>query len=379
MRNWRRPGYHGCAKWEDIADPGTVSCVDSTTDENLPPFLAACRRLPASRTPVWFMRQAGRSLPEYRAVREQHTFSQMIRRPEIATEVTLQPIRRLGVDAAILFSDIVTPVQSVVAGIDVHPGKGPVIEVPFRTRKDLQRLRPIEPEIDLAYVLETVRMVTAELGARVPLIGFAGAPFTVASYLVEGGRSKDYVRTKALMYGEPDVWEDLANRLADMALATLRAQVASGARAVQVFDSWVGALCEADYRHYVLPASRRIFEGLADLDVPCIHFGVGAGHLLGAMADAGADVVGVDWRTPLPVAARIVGPDKALQGNLDPTTLFAPPEVLETKVVDVLRDARELPGHVFNLGWGVLPDTDPDALRRVVDQVHAHDAARTDG
>lgn len=362
----------------EFPGPDTVSCVDSPADENLPPFLAACRGLPASRTPVWFMRQAGRSLPEYRAVRDQHTFSEMIRRPEIAAEVTLQPIRRLGVDAAILFSDIVTPVQSIVAGIDVHPGKGPVIEMPFRTRGDLRRLRPIEPELDLAYVLETVRMVTAELGPDVPLIGFAGAPFTVASYLVEGGRSKEYVHTKALMYGEPDVWQDLANGLADMALATLRAQVGAGARAVQLFDSWVGALSEADYRRHVLPASRRIFEGLADLDVPRIHFGVGTGHLLGAMAEAGADVIGVDWRTPLKKAASIVGPGKAVQGNLDPTALFAPSEVLETKVRDVLDDARGLPGHVFNLGWGVLPDTNPDALRRVVDQVHAHGTAGTD-
>lgn len=353
-----------------LTGPDTVSCVDAP-DETLPPFLAACRRLPASRVPVWFMRQAGRSLPEYRAVREQHTFSDMIRRPEVAAEVTLQPVRRLGVDAAILFSDIITPVQSIVAGIDVHPGKGPVIEVPFRTAADLKRLRPIEPEIDLPYVLEAVRMASAELSPQVPLIGFAGAPFTVASYLVEGGRSKEYVHTKALMYSEPEVWEDLANCLADMALATLRAQVAAGARAVQLFDSWVGALSEADYRRHVLPASRRIFAGLADLDVPRIHFGVGAGHLLGAMAEAGADVVGVDWRTPLGRASSVIGQDKAVQGNLDPTALFAPPEVLDAKVGDVLRDAEGLPGHVFNLGWGVMPDTDPDALRRVVDLVHA--------
>lgn len=345
--------------------------MNAAADETLPPFLAACRGLPTSRVPVWFMRQAGRSLPEYRAVRKQHGFSDMIRQPEIAAEVTLQPVRRLGVDAAILFSDIVTPVQSVVEGIDIHPGKGPVIEEPFRTKADLARLRPIEPELDLPYVLETVRMVTAELASDVPLIGFAGAPFTVASYLVEGGRSKEYVHTKALMYGEPDVWEDLANRLADMALATLRAQVAAGARAVQLFDSWVGALSEADYRRYVLPASHRIFAGLADLGVPRIHFGVGTGHLLGAMSEAGSDVVGVDWRTPLNQASTLVGSDKALQGNLDPTTLFAPPEVLETKVGEVLAAAKGLRGHVFNLGWGVMPDTSPDALRQVVDLVHA--------
>lgn len=354
-----------------------MSYVNAVADTNLPPFLGACRRLPTTRVPVWFMRQAGRSLPEYRAIREQYPFSDMIRRPEVAAEVTLQPVRRLGVDAAILFSDIVTPVQSIVEGIDIHPGKGPVIEQPFRTKSDLSRLRPIEPELDIPYVLETIRILIAELSQDIPLIGFAGAPFTVASYLVEGGRSKEYVHTKALMYGQPKVWEELANRLADMALATLRAQVAAGARAIQLFDSWVGALSEADYRRHVLPASQRIFAGLADLDVPRIHFGVGTGHLLAAMSEAGADVVGVDWRTPLDQASTLVGPNKALQGNLDPTALFAPSDVLDVKVNDVLQEAKGLPGHVFNLGWGVMPDTNPDALRQVVDFVHEHGYACT--
>lgn len=335
--------------------------------------------MPVDHVPVWFMRQAGRSLPEYRAIRDQHTFTEMIRNPDLAAEVTLQPVRRLGVDAAILFSDIVTPIQAIVDGVDVHPGKGPVVQEPFRTKADLDRLRPLEPEVDLDYVIETVRMVCAELSDQVPLIGFAGAPFTVASYLVEGGRSKEYVHTKALMYGEPELWQELAGRLGDIALATLRAQVAAGARAVQLFDSWVGALSEIDYRTHVLPASKRIFEGLSDLDVPRIHFGVGAGHLLSAMSEAGADVVGVDWRTPLGRASSIVGADKALQGNLDPTALFAPPEVLDEKVDAVLQDAKGLAGHIFNLGWGVMPETNPDALRQVVDRVHrSHPASAND-
>jgi uroporphyrinogen decarboxylase len=320
--------------------------------------------------PVWFMRQAGRALPEYRALRERFAFDDMIRRPEVAAEVTLQPVRRLGVDAAILFSDLMTPVQAVVDGITVHPGKGPVVEHPFRTKDDVTALRPLEPEADLPYVLETVRRVRAGLPDHVALIGFAGAPFTVASYLVEGGRSKDYVRTKALMYGEPELWADLAARLAGIAVAALRAQVAAGAQAVQVFDSWVGALSAADYRRYVLPATSRLFEGLADLEVPRIHFGTGTGHLLGLMAEAGADVVGVDWRTSLTEARRLVGPRVAVQGNLDPAALFAPPDVLADLVEEVLADNGGRPGHVFNLGWGVLPGTDPDQLARVVDAVH---------
>jgi uroporphyrinogen decarboxylase len=335
-----------------------------------PPFLAACAGRPVERTPVWFMRQAGRALPEYRAVRERFAFSEMIRRPEVAAEVTLQPVRRLGVDAAILFSDLITPVQAVVPGVDVHPGQGPVVDEPFRTAADVDRLRPLEPEADLPYVLEAVRLVRAELPPAVPLIGFAGAPFTVASYLVEGGRSSDHARTKALLYGDPATWATLLDRLAENTIATLRAQVGAGAQAVQVFDSWVGVLSADDYRRSVLPASAKVFAGLADLGVPRIHFGVGTGHLLPLMAGAGADVVGVDWRVPLDVARCLVD-GRAVQGNLDPTALLAPPEVLDDRVDGVLSANGGRPGHVFNLGWGVLPETDPDAMRRVVDRVHA--------
>jgi uroporphyrinogen decarboxylase len=340
------------------------------------PFLDACRGEPASRTPVWFMRQAGRSLPEYRALRAEHPrFDDVIHSPELAAEITLQPVRRLGVDAAILFSDLLTPVQAIVPGIEVTAGEGPVVSEPFRTKADVDRLRPLEPDIDIPYVLDAARTVASSLPDDVPLIGFAGAPFTVASYLVEGGKSRDFRRTKALMLGDTATWTDLSFRLADITIATLRAQVAAGARAVQVFDSWVGSLSAADYRAHVLPASRHIFDGLADLDVPRIHFGVGTQHLLHELHDAGADVVGLDWRTPLADARATLGDDVPVQGNLDPTALFAPIEVVDAQVRAILDANAGRPGHVFNLGWGVLPETDPDVLKHVVDLVHAATSA----
>jgi uroporphyrinogen decarboxylase len=336
-----------------------------------PPFLAACNGRPASRTPVWFMRQAGRSLPEYRELRKAHPgFDDVIHAPELAAEITLQPIRRLGVDAAILFSDLLTSVQAIVPGIHVDPGAGPVVDEPFRTKADLDRLRPLDPDADVPYVLEAARIVAGELPPEVPLIGFAGAPFTVASYLVEGGKSRDYRRTKALMFGEPDTWHALAERLADITIAALRAQVAAGAQAVQVFDSWVGSLSGDDYWRYVMPAMTRIFDGLADLGVPRIHFGVGTQHLVPLLHQAGADVVGLDWRMRLDDARALLGDDVPVQGNLDPISLFAPQDVLDARVRDILDQNAGRPGHVFNLGWGVLPETDPDVLRHVVDLVH---------
>ena len=332
------------------------------------PFLLACRRLAAPRVPVWFMRQAGRALPEYRARRGTGSILQVVRQPELVAELTLQPVRRYGVDAAILFSDIVVPVAAIGFGVDVVPGKGPVVEQPFRTKEDLSRLRPLEPEEDTPYVLEAVRALASE--SPVPLIGFAGAPFTVASYLIEGGPSRNYARTKALMHGEPETWWALMDSLADLALASLRSQVAAGARAVQLFDSWAGALSPIDYAELVLPFTRRIFEGLAGLGVARIHFGVGTGELLGLMAAAGADVVGVDWRVPIDEAWRRIGPEKAVQGNLDPALCLAPWEVVSTQTRKVLERAGGRPGHVFNLGHGVLPDTDPGILERVVELVH---------
>lgn len=293
-------------------------------------------------------------------------------RPDLITEITLQPVRRYGVDAAIFFSDIVLPLKAVGVDLDIKPGVGPVVPEPFRGWIDLDRLPALEPDA-VPYITEAVRLLVAELGP-VPLIGFGGAPFTLASYLIEGGPSRHHEHTKALMYGAPDLFATLLDRLADITAAFLRVQVEAGASAVQLFDSWVGALPAADYAKYVLPASRKVLESIADLGVPRIHFGVGTGELLRLMGEAGADVVGVDWRVPLDEAARRIGPGKAVQGNLDPAIVFAPWEVVAEKTREVLAAGRAAEGHIFNLGHGVLPDTDPEVLARIVDLVHAESA-----
>ncbi len=350
---------------------GEAAAPPATDDPAGAPLLRACRRLPAPHTPVWFMRQAGRSLPEYRALRGSGSISEAIRDPALAAEITLQPVRRHGVDAAILFSDIVTPLDAIGFGVDVVPGVGPVVEEPFRTAADLDRLRPPDPA-DLAHVVETVSIVVAELGAT-PLIGFAGAPFTLASYLVEGRPSRTHALTKALMLGEPELWGRLLERLAAIAVATLRAQVGAGAAAVQLFDSWVGALSPSDYERRVMSASRTVLEGVAGLGVPRIHFGVATAELLTLMRDAGADVVGVDWRTPLDAARTRLGSATAVQGNLDPASCLAPWDVLADRARDVLARGGGA-GHVFNLGHGVLPETDPGVLTALVDLVHEETA-----
>ena len=319
-------------------------------------------------TPVWFMRQAGRSLPEYRKVREGVSMLESCRRPELITEITLQPVRRYGVDAAIFFSDIVVPLRAVGVDLDIVAGVGPVIAEPFADWADLERLPPLDPAA-VSFVDEAVRLLVAELGGT-PLIGFAGAPFTLASYLVEGGPSKNHERTKAMMLARPDLWAALVDRLADITATFLRVQAAAGASALQLFDSWAGALAPADYIRSVMPASAKVLAAVADLGVPRIHFGVGTGELLGLMGEAGADVVGVDWRVPLPEAARRVGPDRALQGNLDPAVLLADRGTVEREVRRVVEQGRSARGHVFNLGHGVLPDTDPGVLTRVVELVH---------
>jgi len=331
-------------------------------------FLRACRREPVPHTPVWFMRQAGRALPEYRALRADGNILDAMASPELAAELTLQPVRRYGVDAAILFSDIVVPLVAIGVDIDIVPGRGPVLASPFRDDRDLARLRPLEAHADLAHVLATIRLLVSEL--EVPLIGFAGAPFTLASYLVEGGPSRTFGLTKRLMHSDPLVWHDLVDRLAGICLASLRAQIEAGASAIQLFDSWAGALSPDEYAEFALPSSRHILEGLADLDVPRIHFGVGTGELLGLMAQSGADVVGVDWRVPMNAAAERVGPGLALQGNLDPAICLAPVDVVTKAAEKVLDEASGLTGHVFNLGHGVLPETDPGVLAAVVDLVH---------
>jgi uroporphyrinogen decarboxylase len=338
------------------------------------PFIQACRRQPVSRTPVWFMRQAGRSLPEYRRVREGVSMLDACTHPELITEITMQPLRRYDVDAAILFSDIVVPLRAVGIDVDIQAGIGPVVGTPVRTSADLERLRALDPG-DVPYVTEAVQMLVAELGDR-PLIGFAGGPFTLASYLVEGGPSKNHDQTKALMYGDPWLWHALMGRLADITISFLQVQVAAGASAVQLFDSWVGAVGPDDYRQAIFPHTSRIFAALEAADVPRIHFGVGTGELLGLMGEAGADVVGVDWRVPLDEAVRRVDPGKALQGNLDPAVLLAPWEVIEDRARDVIGRGRTAEGHVFNLGHGVLPETDPGVLARLADLVHTESALR---
>ncbi|MFI1678409.1 MULTISPECIES: uroporphyrinogen decarboxylase [unclassified Streptomyces] len=336
------------------------------------PFMKACRREAVPHTPVWFMRQAGRSLPEYRKVREGTAMLESCMRPDLVTEITLQPVRRHNVDAAIYFSDIVVPLKAIGIDLDIKPGVGPVVEKPIRTRADLAQLRDLTPD-DVHYVTEAMGMLTAELGST-PLIGFAGAPFTLASYLVEGGPSRNHEHTKALMYGDPQLWADLLDRLAEITAAFLKVQIEAGASAVQLFDSWVGALAPADYRRSVMPASAKVFDAVASYGVPRIHFGVGTGELLGLMGEAGADVVGADWRVPVDEAARRVGPGKAIQGNLDPAVLFSTREAVERKADEVLAAASGLEGHIFNLGHGVLPTTDPEALTRLVEYVHTRTA-----
>jgi uroporphyrinogen decarboxylase len=323
------------------------------------------------------MRQAGRALPEYRAARGPGSILDAIRQPELAVELTLQPVDRYGVDAAILFSDIVVPVAAIGFGVEVQQGVGPVVAAPFRSAGDLGRIRALDPEADTPYVLEAIRILTRELAPRrVPLIGFAGAPFTVASYLIEGGPSRDYRHTRALMEQEPELWARLLDSLADLALASLRSQVGAGASAVQLFDSWAGALSAQEYEKSVLPASRRVLAGLADLSVPRIHFGVGTGHLLPLMASAGADVVGVDWRMPLDQARRLIGPGYAVQGNLNPATCLEGWEAVEEEAGDVMARGGGR-GHIFNLGHGVLPETDPGILEQLVSYVHAQSPGTT--
>ena len=331
-------------------------------------FVRACRSQPHKRVPVWFMRQAGRSLPEYRAVRGDGSILDAIADADRAAEITLQPVRRYGVDAAILFSDIVVPVHAVGFGVDVMPGVGPVVERPFAARGDLDRLRPLDPDADTPYVIDTVRRLVEVLD--VPLIGFAGAPFTVASYLLEGGPSRHHERTKALMLSDEALWHDLMDRLADIAIASLLSQVAAGAAAVQLFDSWAGALSPDQYRRSVAPHSAKVLEAVGRTGVPRIHFGVGTGEILGQMAGCGADVVGVDFRVPIDEARRRVGPGRALQGNMDPAVVLAGESAACGAARAVLRANDGHRGFVFNLGHGVLPGSDPDVLARVVRLVH---------
>jgi uroporphyrinogen decarboxylase len=322
------------------------------------------------------MRQAGRALPEYRAARGQGSILSAIGDATLAAEVTLQPVHRYGVDAAVLFSDIVVPIHAIGFGVDIEPGRGPVVSEPFRSAADLDRLRPLEPDVDVPYVTEAVRLVSAELdGSGVALIGFAGAPFTVASYLIEGGPSRTFTKVKSLMHGNPDLWHQLMTRLADMSITFLRAQIEAGAQTVQLFDSWAGSLSPAEYERFVLPTTQAVFAGIADLGVPSILFGVGTGELLGLMSTAGSDVIGVDWRVSLDEARHRSGGRLAVQGNLDPALCVDTPwPVVEEATRQVLASGAadgSGTGHIFNLGHGVLPESDIGILSAVVDLVHA--------
>ncbi|MBF6612104.1 MAG: uroporphyrinogen decarboxylase [Chloroflexi bacterium] len=338
-------------------------------------FMKACRLERADTTPVWFMRQAGRVLPEYRKIREQYNLIEICRRPELCAEVTLQPVRRLGVDAAVMFADIMLPLIGIGVDLQLVDGVGPVIADPVRGASGLGVLRPIEPEEDVPFVLEAVRAAKEELGDKTPLIGFSGAPFTLAAYLVEGKPSREFGKTKAMMYGAPDLWHSLMERLTAIMLSYLHAQVDAGVDALQLFDSWVGALSPGDYAAYVEPYSRRIISSLHERGVPFIHFGTGTATLLDQMKDDGATTIGVDWRIPLDVAWQRIGYHLGIQGNLDPCTLLGPAEVMEEQALDVLHRAAGRPGHIFNLGHGVMPDTPLDNLVRLVDFVHEQGAS----
>jgi uroporphyrinogen decarboxylase len=330
-------------------------------------FLRACRRRPVERTPVWLMRQAGRSLPEYRALRERHDFPTLLREPELAAEVTLQPVDRLDVDAAILFSDILVPAAAL--GVEVEFRPGPVIEHPLRSSRDVAALDAADPEASVAYVFETIRILRERLAGRVPLIGFAASPFTLAAYLVEGGGSKGFEHTMALLYGDPAAAQRLLEKVAETTERYVVAQVRAGAQAIQLFDTWAGLLDRRTFREFDLPHVRRIFDRLAGMDVPRIYFALHAAHLLPEIRDCGADVVGVDWRVGLAQASRALGGGFALQGNLDPSVLLAPPATIETRVREILDDASGLAGHVFNLGHGVLPATPVEHLQALVGAV----------
>jgi uroporphyrinogen decarboxylase len=355
----------------DVTTDGMTDETNETGAPGTAPFLDAAAGRAAAHTPVWFMRQAGRSLPEYRAVRGDGSILDAIKQPELSAEITLQPVRRYGVDAAVLFSDIVVPPHAVGFGIDVAPGTGPVADAPLRSRTDLARLRPLEPD-DVAYVTDTVDLLVGELPASVPLLAFAGAPFTVGSYLIEGRPSRTYQHTKAMMHTDDALWHEVMERLTESAITFIDAQLRHGAGAFQLFDSWAGSLSVADYRRFVQPHSRRVITELAERHpgVPSIHFGIGCDHLLEAMYECGPTVIGLDWRTPIADARRRLGTDTVVQGNLDPALVLAGVDAARSGTLSVLADNGGHPGHVFNLGHGVQPDTDPSVLSAVTELVH---------
>lgn len=335
-------------------------------------FLKACRREETDYTPVWLMRQAGRYMPEYMAIREKSDFLTMCKTPELATEVTLQPVDIIGVDAAILFADILLPLEGMGLDLAFAKNEGPVISNPVRNKQDVDNIRILEAEEATPYVMDAIRMLRKELENKVPLIGFSGAPFTIASYIIEGGGSKEYKNCKTMMYKEPELWHALLGKISEVLLRYLKAQIKAGAQAVQMFDSWVGALNAQDYVTYVLPHSKFVLAGLKDEGVPVIHFANNAGAMLENVAEAGGDVIGVDWRINLDVAWNRVGYDRAIQGNLDPFILFSTPEVIEEKVKWILELADNRPGHIFNLGHGINKETPVENVKALVEAVHKY-------
>jgi uroporphyrinogen decarboxylase len=332
-------------------------------------FLKACRREPVDCTPVWFMRQAGRYMAEYRSLRATYSMLELCKTPELAAQVTLQPIDRFPLDAAIIFADILLPLEPMGLRLEFTEGAGPVIDNPVRDQADVERLKIIDGE-ELEYVADAIRQARQALNGRVPLIGFAGAPFTLASYAIEGGSSRNYLVTKQMMYGEPKIWHQLMDKFARVITGYLRRQIKAGAQAIQLFDSWVGCLSVGDYTEYVLPHVQLIFEGLKREGVPMIHFGTGTSAMLRQMREAGGDVIGIDWRIHLDEAWAIVGHDVAVQGNLDPLALFAPLHEIERRVADIVRRAGGRPGHIFNLGHGILPTTRVEHVAATIDMVH---------
>jgi uroporphyrinogen decarboxylase len=339
-------------------------------------FLRACRREIVDATPVWFMRQAGRYMAEYRALRQNYTLLQLCRTPELAAEVTLQPLRRIELDAAILFSDLLLPLEPMGIAFDFVSGEGPAIDQPLRSAQDIDRVRLTDPRESLPFTFDAIRLIKRELADRMPLIGFAGAPFTLASYAIEGGHSSNFALTKSLMYGDPPAWHRLADRLATVVADYLLAQIEAGVDAVQVFDSWVGALNADDYREFALPHTQKIFNAIQGRGVPTIHFGVGTSSILHLMREAGGDVIGADWRIPLDEAWERIGSDRAVQGNLDPTLLLGPRERLLNGARDVIDRAAGRPGHIFNLGHGILPSTPIENVQAVARFVHQQTARR---
>lgn len=355
---------------ERAGNPESAARADAPRRQSV--FARAARREPTEYTPVWLMRQAGRVLPEYRAVRERWTLLEINRQPELCAEVTLQPLQRMPLDAAVLFADIMSPLVAIGVDLDIVDGVGPVIREPIRDRAGVAALRAMDAAQDVPHVTQTIRLVKEALGPARAVVGFAGAPFTVASYLIEGRASRDFVRTKSMMYSAPELWHELMTRLTEITITYLQAQIDAGADAVQSFDSWVGALAPDDYARFVQPYSRRIFAAVSATGTPAIHFGTNTASLLTMMATDGAPIIGVDWRTPLDEAWDRVGTDKGIQGNLDPAALFGPPATILAKTNTVLRRAAGRPGHIFNLGHGLLPETPLENVQRLVDAVHEY-------